>query len=85
MGEDLTTNCVVQDNGNVGIVTAYNSRQSNGLPKIKRMRTELLSVMSRHWKMDGFAVSVRDRTVVIEREIWDLEAKKYHIMLAVGR
>lgn len=86
MGEDLTTNCVVQDNGNVGIVTAYNYGKSNGLPKIKKEEDGIVERLEQGWKDGWIRCSwVRDRTVVIEREIWDLEAKKYHIMLAVGK
>ena len=35
--------------------------------------------------MPNFGEIVTNCRLPLEREIWDLEAKKYHIMLAVGK
>ncbi|XP_023349675.1 putative ferric-chelate reductase 1 homolog [Eurytemora carolleeae] len=87
MGEDLTTNCLLQDNGNVDITTGYNyGKQKNGLPLGLKRDEDGISERLTSGRKDGWITCSwrRTRSIVVESEIWDLEKDKYHIMLALG-
>jgi hypothetical protein len=86
MGEDLTTNCIVQENGNVDIATGYNYGKSyNKPPKVTRQKDGIRERMESGRK-DGWVYCswTRNISVVIEKELWDFEKDVYHVMLAVG-
>jgi len=87
MGEDLTTNCIVQENGNVDIATGYNYGKSYNKPPTGVTRQEDgISERQRSGRKDGWIYCswTRNISVVIENEIWDFESEKYHVMLALG-
>lgn len=86
MGEDFTTNCMIQENGNVDIAVGYNyGKRWNRPPNVSR-REDGISERIESGRRDGwiYCTWTRNRTVVAESEIWDLEKDKYFIMLAVG-
>jgi len=86
MGEDLTTNCIVQENGNVDIATGYNYGKSYNKPPNVTRQEDGIKERKSSGRKDGWVYCswTRDLSVVIENEIWDLEQDTYHVMLAVG-
>jgi len=86
MGEDLTTNCILEANGNVDIATGYNYGKSvNKPPKVKRL-VDGISKRLKKGRKDGWIHCSweRNATVFIEGERWALDSDQYHIMLALG-
>jgi len=85
MGGDLTTNCIVQENGNVDISTGYNYGKSHKPPKVSRKEDGIKERMQ-SGRRDGWIYCswTRNISVYIENEIWDFEKDIYHVMLAVG-
>jgi len=88
MGEDLTTTCLIQGNGQVDIITGYNighSGNMNILGKDTAAVSEKRSVkdgwISCKWKRK--ADKVLKLQVQEKQEDWDLR-HKFHIMLAQG-
>jgi len=86
MGEDLTTNCMLQANGSVDISNGYNyGKRWNKAPQGSR-REDGITERKNSGRRDGWIHCswTRNRSVVVEREIWDMEKDKYFLMLAVG-
>jgi len=86
MGEDMTTNCMLQENGNVDISTAYNHGKRGNKPAKVSRREDGITERLKMGRKDGWihCTWTRNRSLVLENEIWDLEKDKYFIMLAVG-
>jgi len=94
MGDDLTTSCIIESNGGVGIVTGFN-KGYNGNKNIARGTGKK---GSKEAMKDGIAERIefkrqegwiscswkRTRRATIEDQVWDLESDKYHVMLAQG-
>jgi len=86
MGDDLTTNCIIQENGNVDIATGYNyGKAYNKPPKVSRTQDGIRERL-RNGRKDGWihCAWTRNISVYIEEELWNLEKDQYHVMLAIG-
>merc|ERR1712050_290880 len=94
MGDDLTTSCIIERNGGVGIVTGF-YKGYNGNKNIARGTG---NKGSKEATKDGIAERIdfsrregwiscswkRTRRATIEGQVWNLEEDKYHVMLAQG-
>jgi len=94
MGDDLTTSCIIQNNGGVDIISGFNVGYSGN----KNLRRGSGKKGSKEALVDGIAERIdysrkegwiscswkRTRRSTIEGQDWNLEKDKYHIMLARG-
>jgi len=94
MGDDLTTSCLIESNGGVGIVTGFNK----GYRGNKNIARGTGNKGTEEAMKDGIAERIdfsrregwiscswkRTRRATIEGQVWNLETDKYHVMLAQG-
>ena len=89
MGEDLTTSCLIQGNGQVDIVTGYNKGYSGNKNVArgpdKEQRDGITDRMTNSIRDGWISCSWRRRRAAeVEGQLWDLGRDTYHIMLAQG-
>lgn len=89
MGDDLTTNCVRQSNGQIDINTGFNVGFTGNkrVPRGPRKEnTDGVSDRSQFSIKDGWISCSwkRKGRAVVEDHVWDLEKDLYHVMLAQG-
>jgi len=89
MGEDLTTNCVRQSNGQIDITTGFNMGYSGNkyIPRgPNNEHTDGITDRQQFSIKDGWISCEwkRKGRAVVEDHIWDLEKDQFYVMLAQG-
>ena len=86
MGEDLTTSCLIQGNGQVDIVSGYNKGYSGNKNIPRKDKKDGIEERMKNSVRDGWISCSwkRRREVTVEGQDWNLGREKFHIMLAQG-
>jgi hypothetical protein len=86
MGEDLTTSCLIQGNGQVDIVSGYNKGYSGNKNIPRKDKKDGIEERMKNSLRDGWISCSwrRRRELTIEGQDWNLGREKFHIMLAQG-
>jgi hypothetical protein len=86
MGEDLTTSCLIQGNGQVDIVSGYNKGYSGNKNIPRKDKKDGIEERMKNSLRDGWISCSwrRRREVTIEGQDWNLGREQFHIMLAQG-